>query len=78
MNALGRRNRRNDGESEESKNNASGRFDELFKCFICFGKIEDAVLCPKCSKFSCKDCMTRWLTEQRAQCPHCRAHISAA
>lgn len=62
---------------EEAKANASNRFDEIFKCFICFGKIQDAVLCPKCSKFCCKDCMTRWLNEQRQQCPHCRAHLQA-
>ena len=70
INALSRRNRDNNSnenqiEEEETKSNATGRFDEIFKCFICFGKIQDAVLCPKCSKFCCKDCMTRWLTEQR-------------
>lgn len=44
---------------------ASNNVDDLFKCFICFGKIEDAVICPSCSKLSCKDCMRKWLIEQR-------------
>lgn len=41
-------------------------------------KLQDAHLCPHCSKLCCFLCITRWLTEQRRQCPHCRAtlHVS--
>uniref|UniRef100_A0AAY4ELP4 Tripartite motif containing 37 n=1 Tax=Denticeps clupeoides TaxID=299321 RepID=A0AAY4ELP4_9TELE len=35
----------------------------------------DARLCPHCSKLCCFSCIRRWLTEQRAQCPHCRAPL---
>ncbi|XP_036123517.1 E3 ubiquitin-protein ligase TRIM37 isoform X4 [Molossus molossus] len=35
-------------------------------------KLRDARLCPHCSKLCCFSCIRRWLTEQRAQCPHCR------
>jgi len=38
-------------------------------------KIQDAHLCPHCSKLCCYSCMRRWLTEQRSQCPHCRATL---
>lgn len=55
-------NRRN---REESKHNASQNLEELFKCFICFGKIDDAVICPSCSKLCCRSCMRKWLVEQR-------------
>lgn len=48
---------------------------ETFKCFICMEKIQDAHLCPHCSKLCCYSCMRRWLTEQRSQCPHCRATL---
>ncbi|KAL4091039.1 hypothetical protein QTP88_025780 [Uroleucon formosanum] len=48
---------------------------ETFKCFICMEKIQDAHLCPHCSKLCCYSCMHRWLTEQRSQCPHCRATL---
>ncbi|XP_025411276.1 E3 ubiquitin-protein ligase TRIM37-like isoform X2 [Sipha flava] len=48
---------------------------QTFKCFICMEKIQDAHLCPHCSKLCCYSCMHRWLTEQRSQCPHCRATL---
>ncbi|XP_049769299.1 E3 ubiquitin-protein ligase TRIM37-like [Schistocerca cancellata] len=48
---------------------------ETFRCFICMERLRDAHLCPHCSKLCCYPCMRRWLTEQRAQCPHCRAAL---
>lgn len=38
-------------------------------------KLQDAHLCPHCSKLCCYMCIRRWLTEQRSQCPHCRASL---
>lgn len=38
-------------------------------------KLRDAHLCPHCSKLCCYVCIRRWLTEQRSQCPHCRASL---
>jgi len=46
---------------------------EMFRCFICMERVRDARLCPHCSKLCCLMCIRRWLTEQRPQCPHCRA-----
>jgi tripartite motif-containing protein 37 len=48
---------------------------EVFRCFICMEKLRDAHLCPHCSKLCCYVCIRRWLTEQRSQCPHCRASL---
>ncbi|KAK7087602.1 E3 ubiquitin-protein ligase TRIM37-like isoform X2 [Littorina saxatilis] len=48
---------------------------EVFRCFICMEKLRDARLCPHCSKLCCFTCIRRWLTEQRSQCPHCRASL---
>ncbi|XP_029653528.1 E3 ubiquitin-protein ligase TRIM37 isoform X2 [Octopus sinensis] len=48
---------------------------EVFRCFICMEKLRDARLCPHCSKLCCLSCIRRWLTEQRSQCPHCRASL---
>uniref|UniRef100_A0A8C7KM18 Tripartite motif containing 37 n=1 Tax=Oncorhynchus kisutch TaxID=8019 RepID=A0A8C7KM18_ONCKI len=53
----------------------SGLIAEVFRCFICMEKLRDARLCPHCSKLCCFSCIRRWLTEQRAQCPHCRAPL---
>merc|ERR1719427_995519 len=38
-------------------------------------KLRNAHLCPHCSKLCCYLCIRRWLTEQRSQCPHCRASL---
>ncbi|XP_037926473.1 E3 ubiquitin-protein ligase TRIM37-like isoform X2 [Hermetia illucens] len=48
---------------------------EIFRCFICMEKLQDAHLCPHCSKLCCYLCISRWITEQRRQCPHCRAPL---
>lgn len=49
---------------------------EVFRCFICMEKLRNARLCPHCSKLCCYACIHRWLTEQRSQCPHCRAALN--
>lgn len=51
------------------------KLEELFSCFICFGTIQNAVMCPNCSKLACSSCLRKWLEETRAQCPHCRATL---
>lgn len=48
---------------------------EVFRCFICMDRLRDAHLCPHCSKLCCFMCIRRWLTDQRSQCPHCRASL---
>lgn len=47
----------------------------MFRCFICMEKLQEAHLCPHCSKLCCYVCISRWLNEQRRQCPHCRASL---
>lgn len=49
--------------------------EEILKCFICLSKVVDPKLCPSCSKLCCNVCITRWLTEQRLNCPNCRAPL---
>ncbi|XP_037094908.1 E3 ubiquitin-protein ligase TRIM37-like [Pollicipes pollicipes] len=62
---------------EENKENEHSveSLAEVFRCFICMDKLRDAHLCPHCSKLCCYMCIRRWLTEQRSQCPHCRASL---
>ena len=48
---------------------------DVFRCFICMERLRNAHLCPHCSKLCCYLCIRRWLTEQRPQCPHCRASL---
>lgn len=50
--------------------------NDVFRCFICMEKLQEAHLCPHCSKLCCYLCISRWLNEQRRQCPHCRAPLN--
>ncbi|XP_055686310.1 E3 ubiquitin-protein ligase TRIM37-like isoform X2 [Lutzomyia longipalpis] len=54
---------------------AEQTINDVFRCFICMEKLQEAHLCPHCSKLCCYVCISRWLTEQRRQCPHCRAPL---
>lgn len=63
--SLGGQGRQGRPQREEQKTSANQNIEEIFKCFICYGKIQDAVLCPSCSKLCCRDCIKKWLTEQR-------------
>ncbi|CAG7720405.1 unnamed protein product [Allacma fusca] len=58
-----------------SKDKPMESLAEIFRCFICMEKLRDAHMCPHCSKLVCYHCIRRWLTEQRAQCPHCRSSL---
>ncbi|CAH8876087.1 unnamed protein product [Trichobilharzia szidati] len=48
---------------------------EVFRCFICMERLNNARLCPHCSKLCCYKCIRKWITETRSQCPHCRASL---
>jgi tripartite motif-containing protein 37 len=49
--------------------------DEILKCFICLQRVKNAQMCPFCSKLCCSACISKWLTEQKPQCPHCRSPL---
>ncbi|XP_024391968.1 uncharacterized protein [Physcomitrium patens] len=59
----------------DNVNDSSSTLAEIFRCFICLGKVVDAQLCPCCSKLVCQPCIKRWLTDQKSECPHCRAPL---
>ena len=48
--------------------------NDVFRCFICMQKLQNAHLCPHCSKLCCHLCISRWL-KQQAHCPHCRTAL---
>uniref|UniRef100_A0A1L8DTG1 Putative e3 ubiquitin-protein ligase trim37 n=1 Tax=Nyssomyia neivai TaxID=330878 RepID=A0A1L8DTG1_9DIPT len=62
-------------EEESTAMPAEQTINDVFRCFICMEKLQEAHLCPHCSKLCCYVCISRWLTEQRRQCPHCRAPL---
>ncbi|XP_024373646.1 uncharacterized protein [Physcomitrium patens] len=59
----------------ENDNDSSSALADIFRCFICLGKVVEAQLCPCCSKLVCQPCIKRWLTDQKSECPHCRAPL---
>eukprot|EP00899_Mesostigma_viride_P013443 jgi/Mesvir1/2209/Mv09854-RA.1 len=63
-------------DDEHSSPREGSALAEIFRCYICLGKVDKAQMCPKCSKMCCLGCIQRWLEEQRPQCPHCRASLS--
>ena len=43
------------------------------KCFICKGNLNDAIMCPKCHKLSCRDCIENIFQKQTEnKCPNCQ------
>lgn len=44
----------------------------LLKCFICKGYLNDAIMCPKCHKLSCRKCIEDLFKQQtQNKCPNC-------
>jgi hypothetical protein len=63
--------------SEDTKESKK-KIEELLRCFICYGKVRDPIMCPSCSKFCCNGCFKKWLTEHKSECPYCRDHLRVA
>ena len=51
------------------------KFLEYLKCFICYKKVKDPVMCPSCSGFACKNCIHKWIVERKPECPICRKEL---
>ncbi len=47
-------------------------YKNLLKCFICKGQLNDAIICPKCHKLSCRKCIEDLFQKQtQIKCPNC-------
>lgn len=55
-------------ESRHEVGHSALDMSELFRCFICFGTVKNAQMCPNCSKLCCYLCINKvmplieWLT----------------
>ena len=45
------------------------------KCFICFGTVKDALMCPGCSNFACENCIKKYIRTKK-ECPVCRKDLT--
>lgn len=57
---------------KQSTDSSGTIIDDIIKCYICLGKIQDACMCPNCQKLTCQKCLQKWIIEKKNQCPHCR------
>ena len=65
----------NPNNKNSSPNKSLDKFIDLLKCFICFTKVENPVMCPSCSGFACERCLKKWITEKKSECPVCRRDL---
>ena len=61
---------------ESNTSTESQAFDDLLRCFICLSQLTQPHLCPHCSKICCYNCISKWLTERKQCCPHCRLPLT--
>ena len=55
-------------EEEKQKNEIRNKL----KCFICFGKAANAMMCPYCKKIACEQCLNKVLDKVNV-CPNCKS-----
>ncbi|XP_053658914.1 E3 ubiquitin-protein ligase TRIM37-like [Anopheles marshallii] len=56
-----------------SRHHVLSHINDIFKCTICFGRLDDPHLCPQCSKLYCYDCIGEWLDSGISKsCPNCK------
>ena len=59
----------------ENKNILKNRFHDIIKCPICYNMIKEHLMCPKCKKLFCKNCLEK-AYENNFFCPLCKVNIS--
>ena len=60
----------------ESRSTSLNNIEAIIKCYICLGKIKNPCMCPLCQKLTCEECIEKWLSEKKSQCPHCRVNLN--
>jgi len=60
----------------DSRSTTLNNIEAIIKCYICLGKIKNPCMCPSCQKLTCEECIEKWLSEKKSQCPHCRVNLN--
>ena len=55
----------------EEKNNI---IRNKLQCFICFGKVKNTTMCPKCKGIACEDCAKKMLSKNN-KCSKCKQRV---
>ena len=62
----------------ESKNvdDMKVEIKDTLTCFICTAKVLDPLMCPKCKKLVCTNCIKKWFEQDHDKCPFCQTQSS--
>ena len=60
----------------DTRSTSYNNIEAIIKCYICLGKIKNTCMCPSCQKLTCEECIEKWLSEKKSQCPHCRVNLN--
>ena len=63
-----------EAERKKKENEEKNKIRNKLQCFICFGKIRNAVMCPKCKGIACEDCVKKILSKYNT-CSNCRQRV---
>lgn len=64
------------GGSNHSSSGGASALEDLLRCFICYGRVRQAHLCPACGKVGCLQCYSSWIGQGKAECPFCRRALT--
>ena len=56
--------------------NLQGDIKDALTCFICAQQIKDPLMCIRCRKMMCTNCITKWLDKDHKKCPFCQNETS--
>lgn len=62
-------------EENDNKQSKIEKIIDLMKCFICFGTVKNALMCPGCSNFACEVCIKNYI-RTKSECPVCRKDLT--
>ena len=48
---------------------------DKLKCYICFGKVINATMCPNCKKIACEECIKKMLSKNNNKCDNCNKTV---
>ena len=56
--------------------NLQGDIKDALTCFICAQQIKDPLMCIRCRKMMCTNCIKKWLDKDHKKCPFCQNETS--
>lgn len=56
--------------------NLPGDIKDALTCFICAQQIKDPLMCTRCRKMMCTNCIRKWLDKDHKKCPFCQNETS--